>query len=404
MVWELPSKRVRELIRRGAEIVLTPAPAWLAELDEAILSGSNMHAIAADPVLAAGTRRTNRANLATWAAANINDPGARVPVVLSEAALAVARDLVRRGLNESALDAYRIGQGVSLRLWTRIAFTLTADAAELSELLDVSCRSISTFVDDTVAAISARMQAERADLTRGSHAERRETVMLLLDGAPIGGPRAEARLGYQLTGTHTAAVVWSDDPDSDLSHLDRAADLLATVAGEPHPLIVTASAATRWVWVHGAPEAVRLRAELGGLPAVRLALGPADAGLDGFRRSHLHALTVQRMLARLASPQQLATHAEVELVSLVTQDPQRADDFIKRTLGGLETAPPEITGAVRAFLAEQCNASRAAERLFTHRNTLLRRLQRADQLLPRPLAADSVHVAVALEVLHWRGR
>src|SRR5687768_10169915 len=94
MVWELPCKPVGDLIRRGAEIVLNPRPAWMAELDDAVLSGSNMHAIAADPVLAAGTRRTNRANLATWAAANINDPGARVPVVLSEPAVAVARDLV----------------------------------------------------------------------------------------------------------------------------------------------------------------------------------------------------------------------------------------------------------------------------------------------------------------------
>ncbi|WP_412175202.1 helix-turn-helix domain-containing protein [Kitasatospora griseola] len=33
---------------------------------------------------------------------------------------------------------------------------------------------------------------------------------------------------------------------------------------------------------------------------------------------------------------------------------------------------------------QQCNATRAATRLFTHRNTLLRRLAHADALLPRP--------------------
>jgi DNA-binding PucR family transcriptional regulator len=52
---------------------------------------------------------------------------------------------------------------------------------------------------------------------------------------------------------------------------------------------------------------------------------------------------------------------------------------------------------------EQCNASRTANRLFTHRNTVLRRLDRAAKLLPRPLEEDIVHVAVALEVFHWRG-
>ncbi|MFG2044501.1 PucR family transcriptional regulator [Dactylosporangium sp. NPDC048998] len=399
-MWEPPSPRMRELIRAGAEIALNPPPEWLAELDEATLAGANMQAIAADPVLAAGTRRTNRSNLLFWAAANVREPGVRVPANLGEAPLAVARDLVRRGLDESALDAYRIGQGVALRLWLRVAFSLTDDPEELRELVEASCRSISTFIDDTVAAISAQMRAERAELLRGTHAERREVVALLLDGAPIGRQHAEARLGYRLGRTHTAAVIWSDDPAQDLGELDRAADALAAAADEPRPLTVIASAATRWVWVHGRPDTARLRPA----PGVRIAIGSTAGDLDGFRRSHLDAITTQRMLARLSSTQQVATHGEVELVALVTQDRQRADEFVNRTLGELRTAPPELADAVRAFLAEQGNATRAAARLFTHRNTLLRRLARADALLPRPLSDNSLHVGVALEVLQWSGR
>jgi DNA-binding PucR family transcriptional regulator len=399
--WDPPSPRVQELIRRGAEIALDPRPEWLAELDSATLSGATMHQIATDPVLAAGTRRTNRANLLFWAAANVRSPGAPVPANDGEAPLAVARDLIRRGLDESSLDAYRIGQSVAARLWTQIACTLTSDPEELRELLDVSLRSIAAFVDATVATISARMRAERVELTRGTHAERREVVTLLLDGAPITRQRAEARLGYALERTHTAAVVWTDDPDADLGQLDRAVDAL--VAADVRSLSIIASAATRWAWVHGRPDPAEVRAALDRLPAVRVALGPAAAGVDGFRRSHLDALTTQRMLARLTSTQRLASHDEVELVSLLTHDQERADRFVKRTLGDLETAPPEITEAVRAFLAAQGNASRAAARLFTHRNTLLRRLTRADQLLPRPLAEHPLDVGAALEVLRWGG-
>jgi DNA-binding PucR family transcriptional regulator len=58
---------------------------------------------------------------------------------------------------------------------------------------------------------------------------------------------------------------------------------------------------------------------------------------------------------------------------------------------------------VLVYVREQSNASRAAKRLYTHRNSLLRRLARAEQLLPRPLSENSVEVAVALEVLRWRG-
>lgn len=73
------------------------------------------------------------------------------------------------------------------------------------------------------------------------------------------------------------------------------------------------------------------------------------------------------------------------------------------TLGDLEFAPDELREAARVFVAEQCNATRAAVRLYTHRNTFLRRLARAEALLPRPLAESSIDVGVALNVLHWRG-
>lgn len=404
MSWPPPPPRIRELIRRGAEIALTPAPEWLAELDAATLSGEARRQIAADPALAAGTRRTNRSNLLFWAASNVRAPGEPVPANDTEAPLAVARDMIRRGLDESALDAYRVGESVAVRMWTQIACTLTDDPEELRALLDVSLRSISAFVDDTVGAISARMRAERDELTRGTHAERRETVALLLEGAPITRQRAESRLGHRLDPPHTAAIAWADAPDADLGQLDRAADALAEAAGQLRPLSVIAGAATRWLWVHGRPDADRTRAALERLPDVRVAVGSTAPGVDGFRRSHLDALTTQQMLTRLTSPSRLAFHHEVELVALLTADPERADRFVARTLGALETAPAELTDTLRVFLAEECNATRAAARLFVHRNTLLRRLARADGLLPRPLAEHTVEVGAALKVLQWRGR
>lgn len=56
------------------------------------------------------------------------------------------------------------------------------------------------------------------------------------------------------------------------------------------------------------------------------------------------------------------------------------------------------------YINEQCSVGRTTKLLYTHRNTLLRRLERAEQLLPRPLEHSSVHVAVALEALQWRGK
>jgi DNA-binding PucR family transcriptional regulator len=403
MTWKRPSPRVRDLIRQSAQIIVNAPPEWLSELDTAVL-GANP-AIAADPELAGAVSRSNQANLYFWATANVRDPGAPVPPNAGPEPMSVARELVRRGLDAFALDAYRVGEGVAWRRLMGIAFELTSDPAELHEFLDVCSQSTSAFVDTTLSAIAAQIDLERDELTRGTHAERRETVALILDGAPIAPQRAEGRLGYALTGLHTAAVIWSDDPKGDLARLDGAAEALGHAAGGARPLSVLASTATRWVWVPGivTVDADALLRSVSEMPDVRIAIGPTGNGIDGFRRSHFDAITTQQLMARLGSPQQIALFTDVQLVALITTDADRAAEFVTHTLGDLEAASAELQDTVRTFVAEQCNASRAATRLYTHRNTLLRRLARAERLLPRPLAEASVDVAVALDVVRWRG-
>jgi DNA-binding PucR family transcriptional regulator len=401
VTWKRPSARVRELIRQAAQVTVNAPPEWLEELDDAVL-GANP-AIAADPDLASAVSRSNLANLLFWATANVRDPGAPVPPNVGPEPMNVARELVRRGLDAYALDAYRVGEGVAWRRLMELAFELTSDPDVLHEFLDVCSRSISAFVDETLAAIAAQIDLERDELTRGTHAEHRETVALILNGAPIPRQRAEGRLGYALTGPHTAAVIWTDDPGGDLARLDGAAEAFGHAAGAVRALSVLASAATRWVWVAGTVDTDVLLRSVGTMPDVHIAIGPTANGVDGFRRSHFDAITTQQLMTRLHSPQQIALFTDVQLVALITADTDRAAEFVQHILGDLESAGAELQDTVRTFVASQCNASRAAQRLYTHRNTLLRRLARADELLPRPLADSSVEVAVALDVLRWRG-
>ncbi|SHN43408.1 DNA-binding transcriptional regulator, PucR family [Cryptosporangium aurantiacum] len=406
MSWPTPSPRVRELIRRGAELALHPPDAWVEELYAAALGGERMRAIAEDPVLSEGARRTNVANVLHWATANLQRPGERVPANVTPEILEIARDLVRRGLDERSLDSYRTAQNVAWRHWMDICFGLTDDAAELRELLDVSSRSIATFLDDTVTALTVRMQAERSELTRGTHAERRAAVTLLLEGAPIRRGRAEEQLGYRLGGPHVAAIVWSST-GTPISELEDTAEAVRKAGGAERRLTVLAGTGTVWIWLPtaDAPTTEALQACLpGSSPDVRVAVGRPGRDLEGFRRSHLDALTTQRMLARLTSPRRIARFEDVQLVAALTADPTQADEFVADTLGALATAEPELRDTLLTYLREQCNSSRTAERLFTHRNTVLRRLARADDLLPRPLAQNTTAVAAALEVLHWRGR
>jgi DNA-binding PucR family transcriptional regulator len=176
-------------------------------------------------------------------------------------------------------------------------------------------------------------------------------------------------------------------------------------AGADRRLTVVASAASLWVWLPSAtaPGLPGLTAELAAHPDVRVAVGRPGRDVAGFRRSHLDAATTQRMVTRLTSPQQVARYQDVQLVALLTGDPAQADEFLADTLGALLGADADTRAAVLTYVRELGSTSRTAQRLYTHRNTVLRRLARADELLPRPLAENAVAVAAALEVLRWRG-
>ena len=226
-----------------------------------------------------------------------------------------------------------------------IAFELTSDPAELHEFLDVCSRSISAFVDTTLSAIAAQIDLERDELTRGTHAERRETVALILDGAPIARQRAEGRLGYALTGLHTAAVIWSDDPDGDLARLDARSRGLRARRGR--------SAAADRAGQYGDPMGLGSgHREHRRIAARRSADCPMSAsrsdrrpsGVDGFRRSHFDAITTQQLMARLGSPQRIALFTDVQLVALITADTDRAAEFVNHTLGDLESAGDRVAG------------------------------------------------------------
>jgi len=405
MAWRRPSSRIGELMQAGVQQILDASndvlDDFFAEIDAATLAEQDS-ALADDPALTASMRRSNRANFLFWAQSVHRDPAAAVPANPGPEPKIIARDLVRRGLDDSVLQAWRAGQNTAWRRWMTVAFGLTDDADELAQLLDYSARSIFGFVDATTALISAQMRSERDQLTHGVQAQRLETVTLIVNGAPIRRALAETQLSYRLDRSHLAAIVWSNQPEPNVAALDEAVEALATAVGAQRPLVVTASVGALWVWVAGAQ-----RADLGPVedtlarhPDVFLAIGSPASGIDGFRRSHLEALATQRLLMRLEQTQ-LARWESVELVALVSHDEPRAREFVQHTLGALAGADPELRETVRIYLREQSNAPRTATRLFTHRNTILSRIARAERLLPKPLNQNNIEVALALELINW---
>jgi DNA-binding PucR family transcriptional regulator len=312
---------------------------------------------------------------------------------------------VRFGYDDTIMRTFHSGQNVAIRVWTDIAFELTSDPEELRELLQVVDRSVFAYVDDTVSALYELVSRERSQLTDATHVARMEVVALILEGAPISSRRASDRLRYDVARSHLAAIIWSDQDRVDAGLLERMADALARATGSQRPLRLLVSPSTMWVWASGGglPDLSIVRDELNASPGVRIAIGSTDDGLNGFRRSHLDAVVTQRLMRRLPETV-LATYDEVEVVALATQDPERGAEFMKRTLGDLMTAPPELRETLRVYLREGSSATHAARAMYAHRNTILGRLDRARELLPQPLEGRGLQVGLALEIAHVFGR
>jgi DNA-binding PucR family transcriptional regulator len=397
------SPQAADLVRRIAQMVLDEPAELMAEVHAAVSAAAD-EPLRSEPTLAAEVAASTRSNVLHWAASMERDPGGLVPANLTAEVLGIAREAFRRGIEQTVYTTYHAGQNIVWAYWMRTAFALSDDPAVLRQVLEAGSRSVAGFVDDMVAALSEQLRRERAELARSSHARRFEMVSLILDSAPITSGRASAGLGYDLRRRHTAAVLWTDPRRPDQAALAAAAEALGPATRARQVLTVIASSSSVWAWLAAAADtdAGAITAATGQHPGVRVAVGPASAGADGFRRSHFDAVATQRLMSRRPDLR-VARFADVQLITLALQDEQRAREFVARTLGQLADADRELRDTLCVYIGEQFSAARAARALYTHRNTVLNRLQRAERLLPLPLAGRGLEIGVALEITQWLG-
>ncbi|WP_409301247.1 PucR family transcriptional regulator [Pseudomonas sp. KCJK8993] len=402
-LWPRPSEAVRELMRKGAELAQTLPPEWIERLNQSLFSSPEDAKLLEDPVILAACRRANRAELLHWASANLQRPGEPVEPYVSADMVDTAKELARRGLSELLMNVARSAQNTAWELWMKMAFSLTQDSVVLEEFLEVSSHSISEFIDNNMRVVTQIILEEKNALTHDDHIDKRTLVSRLLDGRDVDTEQFARRLGYSLFQKHHACLVWSEIPDAEIQPLEDMARTLAHLTGTVAPLIVFAAPATLWLWMSAAKplDLNALQGVAHQFPKNRAAIGSPGMGVNGFRRSHLEALTTQRLLGRLAGAPAVATIDQVRMVSLMTQDLRAAREFVLSMLGRLATEPMVLQHSLHAFLANGCNITQTAEELGMHRNTLLRRLERAQDLLPVQLADHRIQIAAALELVIW---
>jgi DNA-binding PucR family transcriptional regulator len=360
--------------------------------------------LGADAAIAAEVHASDRANVLRFLAIAHHADEAPPRDVPPEA-LDVARTLVRRGIEiDVILRAYGRGQQLFLERWMACADETVEAGPEQMRVTRLSIALLFDYLNDTVRQVLAEATREREEVLGGALARRTETVRLILDGAPVDAATASARIGYELGHHHTAVVLWAESAAVPHGALEAAAIVLARAAGARRPLTLPAGTTTLWAWIgsDGEPCGAELRAALEASdPGVRAAVGPTRRGITGFRHSHEAALAVHALLAARTPAERLTTYDELEVTVLAAHDQQRAGEFVAATLGPLAEDTPaaaRLRETLQMFLDEAEHAPRAAARLDIHRNTVLKRVARATELLGHPLRERRLAVELALEL------
>lgn len=322
------------------------------------------------------------------------------------------RELVHRGV---PLD--RILRAV----WTSHVHTYERLLASLRLLLDPGqwpreseriTRLSFGYVDELTSAFTTHYSAERDSWLTSLSAARRRLVDDVLAGRHVDRAAASRTLGLHLGHHHVAAVLWwePDGPqDSGSGSLYRLTTALVHASKASHSLVLPTGASEVWAWLswpHRPPEdlAALVREETGAAQGVCVALGPRGQGEEGFRHSHLAAREAERLgrvMPHREAHEGVYDYADLAVLSLLTSEPERAERFMRETLGPLAGPDPrlaEIRETLRLYLAHGRSRTAAAAELFVARNTVAYRVKRAEHLLGRPIPRDHLPLRLALEI------
>jgi hypothetical protein len=323
-----------------------------------------------------------------------------------EEALAYVREYVRRGLGLELLQrAYRTAQAALSRQVLDRLHATTADAENLVEAVGFFNDWLFAWVEALERQLTEVYMHEREQWVRGAAAVRSAEVRALLEGARSDVAQCSRRLGYELDRRHVAFVVWSDEADRDgqalFGEMERLAGGVTDALGGASSLIVPQGRHLAcWATLRAEPAPSWSR-DLQPEPGLRVTVGSAAAGVEGFCASHREALLADRV-ARLCRGRACVTlFADIALDALATHDVDEAQRFVERELGRLasdDDAARRTSATLRVFLEEGSSYVRAARRLGVHQNTVLYRVHRAEELLGHRIADRELEVRVALRL------
>jgi hypothetical protein len=301
----------------------------------------------------------------------------------------------------------------------------------LLQAIEHSSQRMFTYVDAVIEEQVRLWEDERERWTGRQAAQRAGAVRRVLTGAAAAAEESARAIGFSLERELVAGVLWEQDrrdvrldpgdgrgaPGSQLQGVEEAsrgrleltAEAIAREIGIERTLIVPARE-TLWLWFATDCEldldALERCAASNLRTAQGLALGLPGSGPEGFRRGHRQALRARRFAEFSCEDAGVVRFDEIETLCVMSEDPELLAEFVTRKLGALAGEgrnARQLRETVLVWLREGGSASRAAERLCKHKNTVRNRLRRAEELVGRPLGEDRLGLELALTMVQRLG-
>ncbi len=329
------------------------------------------------------------------------------------AAVEYAREFVRHGVPlESLLRAYHVGHATFFRRWADAVHSDPETDGQRAHAIELGADWTFEFIEALSARLVQLYADERERWVRSAAAVRSQTVEAVLSGETSDVQASSARLRYDLEREHLAFVVWQERPEETgsevLAMLERAGQELAAAISEARPLLVPGARSLIAGWAtwpqsadHDALDRVHLDPRQ--FPGVLAACGSPAAGVEGFRRSHLEALSARRIATLTRRrPGPVTRYDEVALAALASVDVEQARAFVLAELGPLaadDDRSARLAATLQVYLEENLSPRRTAQRLGVHENTIINRIRTAQEDLPYPIERRACELQAALRII-----
>lgn len=305
---------------------------------------------------------------------------------------------------DALLHAFRLGGAM---VWQGLVDETTRRHPEDIRLLVHVAADVWSFVDEHCGLVADAYRATERRLAWRRENQQRLTVAALLDGTARIADIPDAAAMLELPEEGRYVVVVASGAGGAVVGLPHGTRALRHASPETEQVVVLLAdaapdAANEPPYEgsrHADSELALLAAELTVPAGVRVGIGSAVTGLAALGEARRLAETALRACPRGGGVVLLDEHLPA---ALVVSSSRLGAALAERVLGPLDRLDPAdrdlLVDTLRTWLEADGSAQRAGARLYCHRNTVLNRLRRFEQLTGRSLArpSDVVEISLAL--------